>query len=59
MRHISEFIDEALRDAFEERAGIREFCGLQPRETAEAAAMAEINERRSRQNAVDRDKVQK
>ena len=32
---------EDVRDDFEERAAIREFCGGQSREAAEAAALAE------------------
>ena len=40
MRHISEYLDECLKEVFEERAAIREFCGNQPREEAEAEAMS-------------------
>jgi hypothetical protein len=41
MKHISEFLDEAMREVFEERAAILEFEGGIPREKAEALAMAE------------------
>lgn len=53
MKHISEFLDEAMREAFEERAAIREFDGNQSRDEAERNAMAEVRRK------VDQDKVQK
>ena len=43
MKHISEFLDEAMRELFEERAAIMHFCGGIPKEKAEALAMAEAN----------------
>jgi len=42
LRHISEYLDECLKEVFEERAAIREFCGNQPREEAEAEALKEV-----------------
>jgi len=42
MRHISEYLDECLKEVFEERSAIREFCGNQSREEAEAEAMKEV-----------------
>lgn len=35
-------LDEGLRDAFEERASIREFDGRLPRELAEALALLDV-----------------
>lgn len=46
MKHISEFINEGLRELFEERAGIVEFDGGKTREEAERAAQCEIDKRR-------------
>jgi len=42
MKRIGEYIDEALREIFEERAGIREYDGQQTREEAEAEAVKEV-----------------
>lgn len=42
MKHISEYLDEALREMFEERAAIREFDGKQSREEAEEQAHIEV-----------------
>ena len=53
MKHVSEYLDEALREWLDERAAIREFDGQQSREDAERFAMAEIRAK------VDQDKVQK
>ena len=53
MKHISEFIDEAMREWFEERAAIREYDGQQSRDDAERFAMAEIRAK------IDAGKVQK
>lgn len=53
MKHISEYLDEAIREMFEERAAIREYDGLQSRDDAERFALAEIRTK------VDMDKVQK
>lgn len=41
MRHISEYLDEAMRECFEERAAIMHFEGGIPKEKAEALAQAE------------------
>lgn len=49
MRHISEYLDECLKEVFEERAAIREFCGNQPREEAEVEAMKEVEKLTSRE----------
>ena len=53
MKHVCEYLDEALREWFEERAAIREFDGLQSRDDAERCALAEIRAK------VDMDKAQK
>lgn len=53
MRHISEYLDECLKEVFEERSAIREFDGNQSRDEAERNAMAEVRRK------VDQDKVQK
>ena len=53
MKHISEFLDEAMCEDFEERAAIREFDGNQSRDEAERASMSEIRRK------VDSDKVAK
>ncbi len=42
MKHISEYLDEAFKELFEERAAIREFDGQQTREEAEEQAWAEV-----------------
>ena len=39
---LDDVIDEMLREAFEERAGIREYDGGLPKEKAEALAKAEV-----------------
>ena len=39
---LDDVIDEMLREAFEERAGIREYDGGLPKEKAEALAKAEM-----------------
>lgn len=41
MKHIGEYLDEAMRELLEERAAIREFDGKQSREEAEKHAKAE------------------
>ena len=41
MKHISDYLEEGLREMFEERAAIMEYEGGLPREKAEALAMAE------------------
>ena len=41
MKHISEYLDEAMRECFEERAAIMHFEGGLPKEKAEALAQAE------------------
>lgn len=53
MRHVCEYLDEAFREWFEERAAIREYDGQQSRDDAERFALAEIRAK------VDLDKVQK
>jgi hypothetical protein len=42
MKHISEYLDEAFKEMFEERAAIREFDGQQTREEAEEQAAIEV-----------------
>ena len=42
LAHSEEIIEEMMREAFEERAGICEFDGQQTRPEAEALAMAEM-----------------
>ena len=41
MKHISDYLDEAFKELFEERAGMREFCGGETREEAEKNADAD------------------
>ena len=41
MKHISDYLDEAFKEMFEERAAIREFDGQQTREEAEKNAEAD------------------
>ena len=53
MKHISEYLDEAMQELFEERAAIREYDGQQSRDDAERFAMSEIRAK------IDADKVQK
>lgn len=49
MKRIGEYLDEALREIFEERAGIVEFDGKKTREEAEAEAAKEVEQRRAEQ----------
>ena len=42
MKHVSEYLDEALREMFEERAAMMHFEGGIPIEKAEALARAEV-----------------
>lgn len=42
MKHISECLEEGLREMFEERAAIMHFDGGLPKEKAEAMARAEV-----------------
>lgn len=56
MKHISDYLNEALKEIFEERAAIREFDGGYTREEAERLAMEEVTKRRA---TIDADKVQK
>ena len=42
MKHISEYLDEAFREMFQERAATREFDGKQAREEAEDRAHIEV-----------------
>lgn len=53
MRQVSEYLDDYALEAFEERAAIREFDGLQSRHEAERYAMSEIGA------MVDSEKAQK
>ena len=41
MKHISEYLNEAMRERYEERAAIMHFEGGLPKEKAEALARAE------------------
>lgn len=47
MKALGEFVDEALREIFEERAAIKEFDALMPREQAEKEAAEEIEAMRT------------
>ena len=49
MKHISEYLDEAFKEMFEERAAIREFDGKQTREEAEKHAKAEAEKQEQEQ----------
>jgi len=42
MKRIGEYLDEALREIFEERAAIREFDAGMPRDEAEKQAMEDV-----------------
>ena len=42
MKRIGEYLDEALREIFEERAGIVEFDGKKTREEAEKQAREDV-----------------
>ena len=42
MKHISEYLDEAMRERYEERAAIMHYEGGLPKEKAEALALAEL-----------------
>lgn len=42
MKHISEYLEEGLREMFEERSAVMHFDGGIPKEKAEALAMAEV-----------------
>lgn len=42
MRHISEYLDEAMREIYEERAAIAHFDGGLSVEEAEQMALAEV-----------------
>ncbi len=54
-----EFQDLALKEYFEERAGILEYMGGLPRVKAEALAYAETETYRKHREKVDSDKVNK
>ena len=45
MKHITDFLDKAMKELFEERAAIREYDANFPREEAERLAMEELNKR--------------
>jgi hypothetical protein len=45
MKHVFDFLDEHLKEFFEERAAIREFDGNQSREEAEREAFAEVKQK--------------
>lgn len=51
MKHISEYLDEGLREMFEERAAIMHFEGGLPKEKSEALARAECESYRIRKEA--------
>ena len=60
LKHISTFVDEALREMFEERAAIMEYEGVLPKAKAEALARAEVDSyRRVRESAAADAKVNK
>lgn len=54
MKHISEFLDEALREMLEERAAIMHYDGGLPKEKADALAMAEVQNYRAHQERMRR-----
>lgn len=51
MKHISQYLDEAMRECFEERAAIMQFEGGLPKEKAEALAKAEAETYRAHMEA--------
>lgn len=55
MKHISEYLDEALREMFEVRAGIMHHCGGLPNEKAEAMARAECESYSKRREVAAQD----
>lgn len=42
MRHVFDYLEEAFKELFEERAAIREFDAGMPREEAEKQAMEDV-----------------
>ena len=48
MKHVFDYLDEAFKELFEERAAIREFDGKQPREEAEKLALREVEKLREK-----------
>lgn len=42
MNHVSEYLDEVMRERYEERAAIMHYEGGLPKEKAEALALAEL-----------------
>ena len=56
---IGRFMSEDLKEYYEERAAILEYCAGLPREKAEALAMAEVETYREHRAKVDSEKVEK
>ena len=54
MKHISEYLDESMRECFEERAAIMHFEGGLPKEKAEALAQAEAETYRASLEAAEK-----
>lgn len=57
MKHISEFLDAAMNEWFQERAGIMHFDGGLPLEKAEALAKAEAETYRASLEAAEKAKA--
>lgn len=55
MKHIFDYLDEELKEFYEERAAIMHFCGGVPKEKAEALARAECESYRVMRSNVAKD----
>lgn len=55
MKHVFEYLDEELKEFYEERAAIMHFCGGVPKEKAEALARAECESYRAMRSNVAKD----
>ena len=51
MKHVFEYLDEAFKEMFEERAAIREFDAGMTREEAEKQAMEDVENVKSERKA--------
>lgn len=51
MKHVFEYLDEAFKEMFEERAAIREFDAGMTREEAEKQSMEDVEKLREKKGA--------
>lgn len=51
MKHVFDYLDEAFKEMFEERAAIREFDGGMTREEAEKQAAEDVEKLREKKGA--------